>query len=70
MRNEFDPWTDLDCQQQFCLENGEDFDLWLSNKGIDPRFDDNSKYELSYCEKNEAEYLKFAAKYEKSLEEE
>jgi hypothetical protein len=60
----FDPWEDIQCQADFCMENADDFDYWLSEKGIDPRFVDQSDYELSYCEENSNAYEKFAKNYD------
>lgn len=55
-----DPFDNKTLMSEFCYENDLDFDYWIAEKGEDPRFVNKEKYELSYCEANEQEFLKFA----------
>lgn len=65
----FDPWTDKQCMANFCQENACDFDYFIAeNYPSDYRTSNHEKFELSYCEANEGEYLDFALNFEEELE--
>lgn len=55
-----DPFENWELISEFCYQNDLDFDLWLSNKGIDARFAKQENYHLSYCEANAAEFLAYS----------
>lgn len=57
-----DPFDNKQLIADFCYENDLDFDFFIAEKGEDPRFTNRERYELSYCEFNEEEFLKFAEK--------
>lgn len=68
MKN-YNPWDDKQCQADYCEENSTDFDYWIAdNHPSDYRTSSMEKYELSYCEACEHDFLEFAANYEESLE--
>ncbi len=60
---QYDPWEDSDCIEAFIEKNEEDFDLFIANKGVDPRFVKRSNYHLSYCEENVSEFTDFAYEF-------
>lgn len=63
----YNPWEDENCQAEFVEQNASDFDYWLAEKGIDPRFCKQSDYHLSYCEIHENDFLEFASNFEEEL---
>lgn len=59
----YDPWEDKQIQCNFCWENNTDFDQWIADNHPSDYRTSREKYELSYCEANKKEFLKFVEKY-------
>lgn len=61
-----DPWTDKQCQTNYCKENGTDFDYFVADRfPSDYMTSNHEKFELDYCETNEDDFLEFAREYQK-----
>ena len=64
----YNPWTDKQCQADYCNKNYSDFDQWIAENHPSDYRTNHEKFELSYCEANESDFLEFAANYDEDLE--
>ena len=65
----YNPWEDKQCINEYCNKYADDFDYFIAeNYPSDYRTSNYEKFELSYCEANEHDFLDFALEFENELE--
>jgi len=65
-QSDYIPLEDIEAIAAYCYKYSEDVDMFIAEKGIDPRFVNHEDYELAYCEAHESEFDSFAYNYNQS----